>query len=243
MYPYPALTGGRGGAEPRPLPPRRPPGGRAAGADPAAANLVFPVYLVEPARPLRIAATRDLTASGYETRPFASVDDLAGAIPELAPGCVVADAGALDSIAQALREPGQDDRLRFPTILLFSALDTDHAIAAVRIGVADLLRRPAPLPDLLAALRRAAPRVQDLRLRIAEAEARQLIESLSVRERQVMECMMLGFSNKEMARALGVSHRTIEMHRRRLHRRLGTGSLAELLAVAWRARRGEGGFR
>jgi FixJ family two-component response regulator len=244
MYACSAGPGGRGGGgEPRSHVPPRPPVAPApappANAD-AADAFAFPVYLVEPERALRVATTRDLAALGYEARPFAAVEDLAAALPELAPGCVVLDIVHLDVLPQALREPGTEGRLRFPTIFLFSELDTDRAIAAMRLGAADLVRRPAAMPELVAALRRAAPRVRDLRRRLAEAQARELTDTLSIRERQVMECMMLGFSNKEIGRALGVSHRTVEMHRHRLHRRLGAASLAELLALAWHARRDEG---
>ncbi|MEA3038032.1 MAG: two-component system, LuxR family, response regulator FixJ [Sphingomonadales bacterium] len=243
MYACSASAGGRGGGgEPRShVPPRLAAAPAPAPAAKAAADgFAFPVYLVVPERELRIATARDLVALGYEARPFAGVEDLAAALPELAPGCVVLDIADLEALPQALREPGTEAQLRFPTIFLFSALDTDGAIAAMRLGAADLVRRPAAMPELVAALRRAAPRVRDLRRRIAEAEARELTDTLSIRERQVMECMMLGFSNKEIGRALGVSHRTVEMHRRRLHRRLGAASLAELLALAWHARRDEG---
>jgi FixJ family two-component response regulator len=243
MYACPVSPRGLGsGVKPPPQDPAHLPGDPVPppAAKATAEGFAFPVYLVEPEREFRIATTRNLTACGYEARPFASVEDLAAAIPELAPGCIIVDIALPEVVPRALREPGAEGRLRFPTILLFSALDADGAIAAMRLGAADLVRRPAAMPDLVAALRRVAPRVRDLRRRFAEAHARKRTDRLSIRERQVMECMMLGLSNKEIGRALGVSHRTVEMHRSRLHRRLGAGSLAELLALAWRARRDEG---
>jgi two-component system, LuxR family, response regulator FixJ len=216
-----------------------PPAPRRVKAAPAA-EPGFPVYLVEPERGLRIALTRDLNAAGFEARPFATPDDFEAALPELAPGCVVIDIAAVATDGAAPREQGGKGELRFPTILIFSILEPDEAIAAVRLGAAELMQRPVDVDELVAALRRAAPRVHELALRMAASRAKAAVDTLTPRERQVMECIMLGRSNKEMARIFGLSPRTIEMHRARLHRRLGVASLTELLALAWSAR-GAGG--
>jgi two-component system response regulator FixJ len=198
----------------------------------------FPVYLVEADRGARVGLARDLAQAGFETRPFADADDLAAALPELAPGCVLLDIIALPSLPPALRDEGGTGPLRFPTILFFSSLGTEDAICALRLGAADLLPRPAPLDLIAAAVRRAAPKVRDLGLRLAARRARAAVKALTRREREVMDCVMRGFSSKEMARRLGISPRTVDMHRRRLHRRLRVSSLAELLALGWRARAG-----
>jgi two-component system response regulator FixJ len=186
----------------------------------------FPVYLVEPERASRAALVRDLTAAGYAARPFANPDELRKALADLPPGCVVMDIAAAGKVKAA----------PLPTILLYAALDELDAVAAVRFGAVDLLRRPVGLPDLLAALDRAAPKVREMEVREAARRARAAVETLTRREREVMECMMKGQSNKEIARILGLSPRTVEMHRARLHRRLSVTSLTELLAIAFRAR-------
>ncbi|HEX8667047.1 MAG TPA: LuxR C-terminal-related transcriptional regulator [Allosphingosinicella sp.] len=196
----------------------------------------FPVYLVEPERGLRVALARDLSTAGFVTRPFGSIDDLAEALPELAPGCVVLDIAAIAAGAPALREGGGEGAARFPTILTFTSVAPEDAVAAIRFGAADLLRRPIQILELLAALRRVAPRVRELELRLAARRAREVVDTLTPRQREILECIMRGLSNKEIARVLDLSPRTIEMHRARLHRRLSAASLAELLSVAWRAR-------
>jgi two-component system response regulator FixJ len=73
-------------------------------------------------------------------------------------------------------------------------------------------------------------------MRRAAERAKAAVDTLTPRQRQVMECMMLGLSNKDMARTLGISFRTVEMHRARLQHRLSVGSLTELLTLAWSAR-------
>lgn len=228
----------RAGTPPPDIPVRRP-------AHPASLRRAsapapeYPVYVVEPDRELRIALMRDLAAAGFEARPFAAVDDLAAALPELAPGCVLLDISAAADAA-ALRDE-TTGAFRYPTILFFSSLEPEQAIAAVRLGAADLLRGPVPIDELVSALRRAAPKVRDLGRRLAARRARAAVDTLTPRERQVMECVMLGLPNKAIARALEISPRTVEMHRAHLHRRLRVGSLAELLALAWQARSLAGG--
>jgi len=194
-----------------------------------------PVYLVEADRALRIALAADLRAAGLETRPFAAADDLAEALPELAPGCVVADI-ELAFASPALREGGGEGEFLFPTLLLFGALSPDDAIAAVRLGAADLVRRSASLDELVAAVERSRPKVRALEVRLASRKAKAAIDTLTPREREVLGCMMKGLSSKEIARVLGVSPRTVEMHRARLHRRLSVNSIVDLLSLAWRAR-------
>jgi two-component system response regulator FixJ len=195
-----------------------------------------PVYIVESDRSLRIGLTRDLAAAHFAARPFSTAQDFEAALPELSPGCVLVDIGVARRESEALREDAGAGALRFPTILLFTALDEQDAVAAVRLGAADLLHRPVPLDMLIAALRRAAPKVRQLEMRRAAERAKAAVDTLTPRQRQVMECMMLGFSNKDMARALGISFRTVEMHRARLQHRLSVTSLTELLTLAWSAR-------
>jgi two-component system response regulator FixJ len=194
------------------------------------------VYIVESDRSLRIGLTRDLTAARFAARPFSTAEDFAAALPELSPGCVLADIAVAHRETEARRDDAGAGALRFPTILLFSALDEQDAVAAVRLGAADLLRRPVPLDALIAALRRAAPKVRQLEMRRAAERAKATVDTLTPRQRQVMECMMLGLSNKDMARTLGISFRTVEMHRARLQHRLSLTSLTELLTLAWSAR-------
>jgi two-component system response regulator FixJ len=195
----------------------------------------FPVYVVEADRGLRIALARELAAAGFETRPFADAGDLAAAADELEPGCVVLDLAAIDGEAAPIRDEGGAGPLLYPTILHFSALEPEDAIAAVRAGAADLLPRPLRTAELVAALRRAAPRVAAFAPPLAARRARAAIQGLTRRERDVMDCIMAGLPNKRIAYALGISPRTVEMHRARLHRRLRLGSIAELLALGWLA--------
>jgi two-component system, LuxR family, response regulator FixJ len=84
-------------------------------------------------------------------------------------------------------------------------------------------------------LRRAGLKVRQQRSRLAARRAKRAIATLSARERDVLDGLAQGRSNKGIARHLHLSPRTVEMHRARLHRKLGAASAAEILALAWRA--------
>jgi two-component system, LuxR family, response regulator FixJ len=200
-----------------------------------AAEEAFPVYLVEPARSLRIALARDVRAAGFEVRPFATLEDFVDAMRELSPGCIVLDVAELEALALSAADEATYSALGCPMVLTFETLHADDAARAIRLGATDLLRRPVPLGELVAALRRAGPRVREQRARLASLGARRAIERLTEREREVMKGLMHGLSSKEIARNLGISHRTIEMHRRRLNEKLEVSSMAELLVIGWRA--------
>lgn len=200
----------------------------------------FPVYVVERSRSLRVALTRDLRSAGFEVRPFESIADFVGSTEELEPGCLVVDASQLASPPC----PGAGDPPNgvagYPTILTFESLSHEDAVMAVRLGAADLVNRPVSVDELAAALSGAAGRVREQRARLQSVRARAAVDSLSPREFEVMDGLMRGASSKEIARALGLSHRTVEMHRSRLHRKLKVGSIAGLLEIGWRASVTEG---
>jgi two-component system response regulator FixJ len=203
--------------------------------DPDPPEEAFPVYLVEADRGGRIALARELKGAGFEVRPFAGVRDFVAAHKELEAGCVVLDLAALPPHCPSADPSVACPTEGWPTILLFDRFTAEDAVRAVRLGAADLLRRPIALEDLSAALRRAGPKVRQQRSRLAARRAKQAIATLSARERDVLDGLALGRSNKDIARHLHLSPRTVEMHRARLHRKLGAASVAEILALAWRA--------
>lgn len=206
-----------------------------AGRDPDPSEEDFPVYLVEPARDARIALARDLKGAGFEVRPFAGVRDFVAAHKELEAGCVVLDLAALPPGCPSADPSVPCATDGWPTVLLFDRLTADDSIRAVRLGAADLLRQPVALEELAAAVRRAGSKVRQQRSRLAARRAKQAIATLSAREREVLDGLAQGCSNKDIARHLHLSPRTVEMHRARLHRKLGAASVAEILALAWRA--------
>jgi len=196
----------------------------------------FPVYLVERDPGARASLAAALRAAGFEVRSFATPGEFIVVAQALEPGCLVTHVAEIAALGLRAANDAGCETLDCPAILLFDTLDADDAVAAIRSGAVDLLRRPVSAQGLAAALRGAEARVREQHARRAALEARRAVERLSPRERDVMAGLMEGHSSKEIARDLGISHRTVEMHRNHLNEKLGVSSFAGLLGVGWRAR-------
>ena len=100
-------------------------------------------------------------------------------------------------------------------------------------GAADLLTKPVDAKDLLAAIQRAlAKDVEDLSEEARVAEVRKRVKLLSPRETEVFALVVTGMLNKQIAAALGISEKTIKVHRARVMEKMRAGSVAELVRLA-----------
>ena len=120
-----------------------------------------------------------------------------------------------------------------PIILITGHGDIDMAVAAIKIGAFDFIEKPFDENRLLASIRNA---VEQRRQQITDAaELDQLqsrFNSLSLRQRQVMELAVAGLSSKEIAKRLKISSKTVENHRAWVMERIGARNLAELVRMA-----------
>ena len=187
-----------------------------------------PVHIVAPEECLRAAIAHTLRPLGVRVRLFDRAAAFAEALPELEPGWLLVDAAVLASAGDPSRWP----RPGWPTILMFDALDTEDAVRAIRLGASDLLRKPVSQDELLEALRRVAPKLEEHRLHEASLGAQRAVESLTEREREVLAALKEGLCSKKIARALGISHRTVEMYRNKIRQKLGVTSMAQMLRIA-----------
>ncbi len=130
---------------------------------------------------------------------------------------------------------------RLPVIMITGNSDVSMAVRAMKAGAVDFIEKPFDDEVLLATIGAALD--TSGALGAAEAEAVARIAALSPREREVLDLLIMGKPNKAIARDLGLSPRTVEIHRARLMIRLDVGSLAEAVRLAVRAefgRRDEG---
>ena len=198
-------------------------------------SLAAPVYIVAPEQDLRAALARNLRSLGVEVRIFGDLPSYAIALPELEPGCLLLDSDMLSPAGGSSPHDYAWRKAGWPMIMMFRRLDAEDAVRAIRLGASDLLCKPVSQDELLEALRRAAPKLGEQRLYDASIRAREAIDGLTPREREIVAALKQGLSNKKIARELGLSHRTVEMHRHNIHRKLGVSSMAELLRIAWLA--------
>jgi len=191
------------------------------------------VHLVDDDASYLRALARMLSAEGLGVRTHGSGAELLACVSPASRGCVVADLGmpVMDGLALqlALRESG----VRMPVVFLTGRGDIPSTVSAMREGAVDFLEKHASRDRLLSAVRRALERDRIESARQAEADSRaQRFARLTRREIEVLREVVKGLMNKQIAAALGVSERTIKMHRTAISQKVGVHSVAQLVTLA-----------
>jgi FixJ family two-component response regulator len=175
------------------------------------------------------ALARMLRASGFAVKTFASAEEFLTR-PELeVPGCVLVDLqmpglSGLD-LQDALAQGGR----QLPVIFLSGHGDIPTTVHAMRRGAEDFLTKRAPKEEVLDAVRRALERDALERAARARRDAvRARFAALTPREREVLQHVVQGQLNKQIAYDLGIHERTVKLHRTALTTKLGVSSVAEL---------------
>jgi FixJ family two-component response regulator len=149
------------------------------------------------------------------------------------PGCVVLDVrmGGMSGPELHAELVRRDSRL--PVIYLTAHGDIPMTVRAMKAGAMDFLTKPVDSTELLDHIRAALGRsAERLTLQQALAAQRQRLLLLTPREREVLALVVAGHSNKVIAQRLGISHRTVELHRSHVLHKTGAGSLLELAQLA-----------
>jgi FixJ family two-component response regulator len=195
------------------------------------------IHVVDDDESLRTAVLRLLGAAGFEACGYASTGDfLLHPLPDR-PGCLLLDVrmpgpSGLD-LQAALKQQG----IMLPVIFLTGHADVTSSVKAMKAGAVDFLTKPVKRDILLDALRRAL--AMDALQRAARDEADRLLArfaSLTPRERDVFDLIIIGRLNKQIADELGIAERTVKLQRAQVMAKLGAGSAAELGRLAERLR-------
>jgi len=195
------------------------------------------IYIVDDDDALRHSVEVLLdVAGGFATASFASGEAFLDRVPYVEAGCVLLDLNmpGLDGLEVLRRLQQIDDR--FETILLTGQGDIGVAVEAMKAGAMDFIEKPYDNRMLLTALDNGFARIED-REREANAiqEAREHIERLTPRERDVLLGLIDGKANKIIAYELDISPRTVEIYRANLMDKLGVRSVAEAVRIAFAA--------
>ncbi len=170
-----------------------------------------------------------LKRKGFAVRGFGDATDFLGAVEAGGAACAILDfrlpgMSGLE-IAAELRERGQ----KLPIVFLSGEADIPTTVSALKLGAVDFLTKPAHPERLLGVVEELLAEAE--RLQASEqrnAEAAGVIDGLTRRERDVMDGMLRGLQNKQIARVLGISHRTVEIHRARVMHKTHAANLLEL---------------
>lgn len=163
---------------------------------------------------------------------FATAEDFIATRRGLPFDCVIADVRmpGLSGI-DLVRRFAEEGRIT-PIILITGHGDIDMAVAAIKLGAFDFIEKPFDESRLLESIRNATSDASSRQRTAAEViETRARMESLTERQRQVLDLAVAGLSNKEIAERLGISFRTVENHRAWMMERMGARNLAELVRM------------
>lgn len=174
------------------------------------------------------------TRQGIETSCFASAQDFLAAIARGARfDCIVSDVRMPGMSGLDLVHRLKSEGLSAPVVLITGHGDVDMAVAAIKIGAFDFIEKPFDEARLLASIRNAIDKKRPPEGDGAELEElRARFNSLSARQRQVMELAVAGLSNKEIGLRLKISPKTVENHRAWVMERIGARNIAELVRIA-----------
>jgi two-component system response regulator FixJ len=193
------------------------------------------IHLVDDDGAIRRSVSFMLKTSGYEVRTYESGVELLKSLP-LESGCVLLD----------IRMPGMDGLqvqaelaskgVSLPVVIMTGHGDVTLAVQAMKAGAVDFIEKPFEKTVLLEAINHAFDRLRRSRESRSCAEtANTKLNVLTPREREVLEGLAKGLPNKTIAFDLGISPRTIEIHRANLMAKLGVRSLSEALRIIFAA--------
>jgi two-component system response regulator FixJ len=198
------------------------------------------VYVVDDDEAIRRSAGFMLKTSGFRVRSFESGLEFLKEVRSLEPGCILLDIrmpgmDGLD-VQRALRNEG----VALPVVIMTGHGDVNIAVQAMKAGAVDFIEKPFEKPTLLDALEQGQSRLRDDAVSSNRAqEARVRLNVLTPRELDVLRGLTQGLPNKTIAYDLGISPRTVEIHRANLMEKLGARSLSDALRLAFAAGLGD----
>lgn len=191
------------------------------------------VFLVDDEPGLRKALTRLLTAEGLEVRAFATAEEFLRTYRLADTGCLVLDVAMPGIDGLELQQRLTHDGAMVPIVFLTGHGDIPMSVRAMQAGAANFLTKPVNDAELLQAVRAALVKAEEQRAAVAETAAlRERLGRLTPRERQVLEQVIAGKLNKQIAADLGTGEHTIKIHRGRVMEKMGVQSVAELVRAA-----------
>lgn len=190
------------------------------------------VFIVDDDEGVRNSLRFLLRSVGLATGVFAAASEFLDDYTPDKPGCLVLDVRMPGMSGLELQQQLNVRGAVIPVIFITGHGDVPMAVEAMQQGAFDFLQKPFRDQDLIDRIQRALERDARSRAALAEhARIRERLDSLTPREREVLALMARGMPNKIMAAELGISQRTIEIHRARVMEKSGAASLAQLVRM------------
>lgn len=190
------------------------------------------VHIVDDDAAIRDSLSLLLSLRGYRTASFASAEDFLAAVGTDWSGCILADIRMPGMSGLAMQQVLAERGVTLPVVVLTAHGDVDSARAAFKAQAVDFLEKPFDDVALVAAIENAFGRE---RSRLATSgvheELARVLASLTPREREVLDLVTRGHHNREVGERLGISPRTVEVHKARVMAKLGARTLSDLMRI------------
>ena len=194
------------------------------------------VFVIDDDASVRKGLTRLLRSAGYKSEIFQSASDFLARPPHSGPSCVIVDVEMPGINGMDLQEALIQGRREEQLVFITGHGDIPMCAQAMKAGAVDFLPKPFRSDKLLQCVERALIRSAEQRRRSAEKNnARHLLDLLTPREFEVMQLVITGMLNKQIAGEIGRAEKTVKVHRGRVMQKLGITSVAELIKLVQKA--------
>ena len=192
----------------------------------------FTVFVIDDDQGVLGALSRFLRTAGYETKAYSSPQAFLEEHDPSMPGCVVLDLSMPRMNGLAVQRELVTRGSERPVIFLSGRGTVPASVEAMKAGAVDFLPKPLKGDELLSAIKVAEERDLVRLQRAAERKAAgKLIDKLTPREKEVMELVVQGHLNKNIAALIGTTEKTVKAHRGRVMHKIGVRSVAELVRL------------
>jgi two-component system response regulator FixJ len=190
------------------------------------------VFLIDDDPGVRDSLSLLLSLKGLRTQPFATAESFIATYQADWPGCVLTDLRMPGMTGLELQAALRERRIEVPVVVLTAHGDVATARAALKNGAFDFLEKPIDDAMLLDVLQNALRVDRERRGAAASRSSTDArLERLTAREREILALLAAGHQNREVALKLGISPRTVEVHKARIMEKLDCTSLAELIRL------------
>jgi len=191
------------------------------------------VFIVDDDPSVRKSVARLVRAAGYAVEAFASAREFLARERHAGPCCLVLDVRMPGLTGLDLQDALAAAGRRMSIVFVTGHADVPTSVKAMKGGAVDLLTKPVDAKDLLKAIQRAVAKdVQHLADETRIAEIQERVKMLTAREIEVFALVVTGMLNKQIAFELGISEKTVKVHRARVMEKMRAGSVAELVRLA-----------
>ena len=190
------------------------------------------VYVVDDDDAVRRSCAILLQAHGFDTVACASSEEFLDVMDTSRPCCLVLDIRMPGMNGIELQAHLKAQSIQIPVIMLTGHGDVPQAVKAIKNGAIDFIEKPAEEQALLTALGDAAAVLRNApRSMVPKREVEDRLKLLTSREREVLDHLVLGKINKEIAETLGISQRTVEIHRARVRDKMQARGISDLIMM------------